>query len=98
MGIFNPSACCSGIYGIGGGAIIASFIMAFYHIPIHALAAASLIATFAASLMGVIFLVVISQLSRQNLAPDWPLGILLGLGGFAGIYLGARIHLSVKEV
>jgi uncharacterized membrane protein YfcA len=25
-------------------------------------------------------------------APDWALGALFGLGGFAGIYLGARLQ------
>jgi hypothetical protein len=26
----------------------------------------------------------------MSIAPDWPLGILFGLGGMAGMYLGAR--------
>ena len=26
----------------------------------------------------------------MSVAPDWPLGLLFGLGGMAGMYLGAR--------
>jgi uncharacterized membrane protein YfcA len=30
-------------------------------------------------------------------APDWPLGILFGLGGFVGMYCGARLQRFVPQ-
>jgi len=29
--------------------------------------------------------------------PDWPLGILFGLGGFIGMYLGAKTQKYVSQ-
>ena len=29
--------------------------------------------------------------------PDWPLGFLFGIGGFVGIYLGARCQKFVPQ-
>lgn len=86
-----------GIYGIGGGAIIAPFIVVFYRIPVYALAAATLLATMATSVLGVIFFVAIASLGKEPVGPDWFLGIIMGLGGFAGVYLGARMQHLVKE-
>ena len=34
-------------------------------------------------------------LHRPGAAPDWRLGLLLGLGGMAGMYLGARCQKHV---
>jgi uncharacterized membrane protein YfcA len=33
-------------------------------------------------------------------APDWPLGLLFGVGGAAGMYCGARLqkHLPAKAI
>jgi uncharacterized membrane protein YfcA len=28
----------------------------------------------------------------MNVAPDWALGFLFGIGGFAGMYCGARVQ------
>jgi uncharacterized membrane protein YfcA len=84
-----------GIYGIGGGAIIAPFLITAFRLPVHTIAGATLTATFAASIAGVIFytLMALSH-SDPNLAiaPDWGLGALLGIGGAAGMYIGARIQ------
>ena len=82
-----------GIYGIGGGAIIAPFLVSLYKLPIHAVAGASLMGTFVTSFTGVIFfqLLAFSPLtSTQIIAPDYRLGLLFGLGGAIGMYLGAR--------
>lgn len=86
-----------GIYGIGGGAIITPFILVVYRIPVHALAATALLTTMATSAMGVAFFVIIAALTKQPVAPDWGLGIIMGLGGFAGIYLGSWVQPLVKE-
>lgn len=80
-----------GIYGIGGGAIIAPFFVTFFHLPVYTVAGAALMGTFVTSVAGVIFYQVLAPFySSMSVAPDWSLGILFGLGGFAGMYLGAR--------
>jgi len=82
-----------GIYGIGGGAIIAPFFVTIFKLPVHTVAGASLMGTFITSAIGVLFFQLLSKssiASSQNIAPDYRLGILFGLGGIVGIYLGAR--------
>jgi hypothetical protein len=82
-----------GIYGIGGGSIIAPFFVTFYGLPIHAIAGATLMGTFATSVVGVSFYQLVApwyQAAGLAVAPDWLLGIRFGLGGIAGMYLGAR--------
>jgi uncharacterized membrane protein YfcA len=82
-----------GIYGIGGGAIIAPFFVTIYKLPVHTVAGASLMGTFITSTIGVVVFQLLSLSSftaTQNIAPDYRLGILFGLGGIVGIYLGAR--------
>jgi uncharacterized membrane protein YfcA len=82
-----------GIYGIGGGAIIAPFFVTIYKLPIHTVAGASLMGTFITSAIGVLFFQFLSTsslASTEQIAPDYRLGILFGIGGVIGIYLGAR--------
>lgn len=80
-----------GIYGIGGGAIIAPFFIAFFHLPVYAVAGAALLGTFVTSIAGVtVFHLLAPFYSDMSVAPDWSLGILFGIGGFCGMYLGAR--------
>jgi len=80
-----------GIYGIGGGAIVAPFFVAFFHLPVHAVAGAALLGTFMTSIAGVITYQMLSHFyAGVSVAPDWYLGILFGIGGFCGMYLGAR--------
>jgi hypothetical protein len=82
-----------GVYGIGGGAIIAPFYVAFFGLPVHAVAGAALLGTLVTSVFGVVFYQAVAPFfSRPDLAvaPDWLLGGLFGLGGMAGMYLGAR--------
>ncbi len=80
-----------GIYGIGGGAIIAPFLAAFFHLPVHVIAGASLMGTFMTSVAGVIiYQVLAASYPNMSVSPDWLLGFLFGAGGFAGMYFGAR--------
>ena len=80
-----------GIYGVGGGAIIAPFFVTFFGLPIYTVAGAALMGTFITSVAGVIFYQSIAPLyPNLSVAPDWFLGSLFGLGGMAGMYLGAR--------
>ena len=80
-----------GIYGIGGGAIIAPFFVTFLGLPVYTVAGAALMGTFVTSVAGVGFYQGIAPFyPNMSIAPDWLLGILFGLGGMAGMYLGAR--------
>lgn len=80
-----------GTYGIGGGAIVAPFFVAVFGLPVYTVAGAALMGTFITSVAGVLFYMLIAPwYPQQAIAPDWLLGLLFGLGGMAGMYLGAR--------
>ena len=84
-----------GTYGIGGGAIIAPFLMAIFGLPVYTIAGAALLGTFVTSIAGVIFYTIIAPLYAYTglaITPDWRLGSLFGAGGFMGMYLGARVQ------
>ena len=84
-----------GTYGIGGGAIIAPFCVAVFHLPIYTVAGAALLGTFLTSVAGVFFYSIIP--SNVPCAPDWLLGFLFGVGGFAGMYVGARLQKYIPQ-
>ena len=86
-----------GIYGIGGGAIIAPFCVAFLNIPVHTVAGAAMFGTFATSIVGVAIYSTVPFYNGQTAPPDWFLGILFGFGGLLGMYLGATCQKYVPE-
>ena len=86
-----------GIYGIGGGAIIAPFCVAFLNIPVHTVAGAAIFGTFATSVAGVAIYSLVPLYNGQTSPPDWMLGILFGVGGLLGMYLGATCQKYVPE-
>jgi len=86
-----------GAYGIGGGAIIAPFCISVFHLPVYTIAGATLMATFITSIAGAFFFSVIPATGGASTMPDWPLGILFGIGGFIGIYFGARLQKYVPQ-
>ncbi len=84
-----------GTYGIGGGAIIAPFLVAFFGLPIYTITGATLMSTFVTSIAGVAFYAGIAPFFAHtglSISPDWLLGALFGAGGFLGIYCGARLQ------
>lgn len=93
-GIFTLSlivGVLGGIYGIGGGSIIAPFFITFFGLPVYTVAGAALMGTFVTSVAGVVFYHAIAPFyPNLSVAPDWLLGVLFGVGGMAGMYLGAR--------
>lgn len=86
-----------GAYGIGGGSIIAPFCIAVFHLPVYTIAGAVLMGTFITSVGGGIFFSVIPVAKGVSSMPDWLLGILFGIGGSAGMYLGARFQKFVPQ-
>jgi len=84
-----------GTYGIGGGAIVAPFLVAVLRLPVYTTAGATLFSTFVASIFGVMVYYILSLFYTETnltIQPDWLLGFMFGIGGAAGIYLGARVQ------
>jgi uncharacterized protein len=89
--------CVGGIYGIGGGAILAPVLIGSGRKPSE-VAPAALASTFVTSAGGVIAFTILSLHQDTSVAPDWPTGIALGLGGLAGGYTGARIQSRMPDL
>ncbi len=90
-----------GAYGVGGGAIIAPFLVSMWKLPVHTIAGATLLGTLVTSLVAVLFFTVAGAwFGLEQVSPDWLLGGLLGLGGVLGMYTGARLqqHLPSKWI
>jgi len=85
-----------GIYGIGGGAIIAPFCVTVFRLPVYTVSGAALMGTFITSIAG-IFIYTFMPMGGIVYPPDWGLGILFGLGGLAGMYLGAKCQRYFSE-
>lgn len=89
-----------GIYGIGGGAIIAPFLVAILGLPVYTVAGAALLGTFVTSIAGVSFFELLHLTSVGEgvpVRPDWMLGSLFGVGGLFGTYFGARLQKYLPE-
>ena len=89
--------CVGGIYGIGGGSILAPILIGSGRRPAE-VAPAALASTFVTSVAGVITFTILSIHQHGSVAPDWPTGIALGVGGLAGAYTGARIQSRIPDV
>lgn len=61
-------------------------------------APAALASTFVTSVAGVITFTILSIHQHGSVAPDWPTGMALGVGGLAGAYTGARLQSRVPDV
>jgi len=78
-----------GIYGIGGGSLLAPLLVG-RGMAVAKVAPAALASTFVTSIVGAAAFTVLAVGVDGSVAPDWSLGIAAGLGGLAGGYLGAR--------
>ena len=96
LGLALVVGIIGGVYGIGGGSIIAPFLITFFRLPVYAIAGAVLLGTFVSSLAGVAFYSLI-PIKGAVAAPDWLLGLLFGAGGLIGMYLGARVQKYAPE-
>jgi uncharacterized membrane protein YfcA len=85
-----------GIYGIGGGSLLAPLLLAV-GFSAYQVAPATLTSTFLTSIVGIAAYQVLQLTHGGAIAPDWALGVWLGAGGFAGSYLGARLQRHVPE-
>ncbi len=71
-----------GLYGIGGGSILAPILIALGY-SVYEVAPATLAATFLTSLAGIATYQVHQAVHGGAIAPQWILGARLGAGGFA---------------
>ncbi|WP_308169775.1 sulfite exporter TauE/SafE family protein [Acrocarpospora catenulata] len=85
-----------GIYGIGGGSILGPFL-AGLGMSLAQVAPAALASTFLTSIVGAAAYAVLSLSAPGDVAPDWSLGLMCGLGGLIGGYLGARLQPRLPE-
>ncbi|RAY11773.1 sulfite exporter TauE/SafE family protein [Actinomadura craniellae] len=99
VGLAFAVGTAGGIYGIGGGSIIGPILVG-RGLPVARVAPAALAATFVTSIAGAGAYAVLAALSPADageIAPLWTLGLLCGLGGLVGGYLGARWQPRLPE-
>jgi uncharacterized protein len=89
--------CVGGIYGIGGGSILAPVLIGSGRSPAE-VAPAALASTFVTSVAGVVTFLILSIGHHGSVAPDWPTGLALGVGGLGGAYTGARIQHRIPDL
>jgi uncharacterized membrane protein YfcA len=95
VGLATVTGCVGGIYGIGGGSILSPILIGSGR-PAAEVAPAALASTFVTSLGGVLTFTLLS-IREGPVAPNWPTGIALGIGGIAGGYLGARMQSRLPD-
>lgn len=80
-----------GIYGIGGGSIVAPFFVAIVGLPVYTVAGAALMGTFITSVAGALYYHFLAGFYPGiPVSPDLLLGAMFGIGGVFGMYFGAR--------
>ncbi|MFF3444656.1 TSUP family transporter [Streptosporangium sp. NPDC002721] len=81
----------SGMYGIGGGSLLGP-ILAGRGLPVTEVAPAAPACTFVTSIAGALTYAVLTLITPGDITPLWALGLLCGLGGLIGGYLGAHLQ------
>jgi len=100
LGLSLVIGVVGGIYGIGGGAVLAPFLVAILKLPVYTIAGAALFSTFVSSIAGAgsFELLALTPLAAgAPVRPDWLLGALFGVGGLFGTYFGARLQKHLPE-
>ncbi|HNO15847.1 MAG TPA: sulfite exporter TauE/SafE family protein [Actinomycetota bacterium] len=77
-----------GVYGIGGGSLLAPLLVVLGCSPSR-VAPAALASTFITSCVGVAAYVLLAQMGEVAAAPAWEIAVAAGIGGLVGGYLGA---------
>jgi uncharacterized membrane protein YfcA len=85
-----------GTYGIGGGSLLAPALVGV-GFGVAEVAPAALASTFLTSIVGVLTYAVLSLRHSGSIAPDWTVGIAIGLGGLAGGWVGTGLQSMVPE-
>lgn len=80
-----------GVYGIGGGSLLGPILVG-RGMPVSEVAPAALASTFVTSVAGAGAFALLGLTAGGDIAPEWSVGLLCGLGGLIGGYLGARLQ------
>jgi uncharacterized membrane protein YfcA len=96
LGLSIVVGAVGGVYGIGGGSLLGP-VLAGRGTPMTVIAPAALASTFLTSIVGAVTFGLLSLVSDGEIAPVWALGVLCGVGGLAGGYLGARLQPHLPE-
>jgi uncharacterized protein len=90
-GIALVAGLVGGIYGIGGGSLLAPALVGSGYL-VAEVAPAALVSTLVTSCTGALAYAVLDLAGKPQAAPHWLLGISCGVGGLVGGYLGAAIQ------
>jgi uncharacterized protein len=86
-----------GMYGIGGGSILGPILVGS-GLALSRVAPAALASTFVTSVVGVIAFALLGlHAPERPIAPDWSLGLMCGIGGLVGGFLGASLQPRLPE-
>jgi uncharacterized membrane protein YfcA len=85
-----------GIYGIGGGSLLAPVLVGLGFSVVE-VAPAALASTFLTSIVGVATYAVLSLRHSGSIAPVWVVGLAMGAGGLLGGYVGAGLQHRLPE-
>jgi hypothetical protein len=72
--------------------MLAPYCISVLNLPPHVVAGAALSSTWVSSVIAALFYAFVPMGSSHGASPDWLLGAMFGMGGMAGIYLGARLQ------
>lgn len=87
-----------GIYGIGGGSILAPLLLIAGY-SVYQVAPAALVSTLAASVIGILAFSALALTDPSGSpVPDWSTGIAAGAGGAVGAYIGAGLQPRIPEI
>jgi hypothetical protein len=85
-----------GIYGIGGGSLLAPVLVGLGFSVVE-VAPAALASTFLTSIVGVLTYAILSLRHSGSIAPVWIVGLAMGAGGLLGGYVGAGLQPRLPE-
>jgi hypothetical protein len=85
-----------GIYGIGGGSLLAPVLVGLGFSVVE-VAPAALASTFLTSIVGVVTYAILSFRHSGSIAPVWVVGLAMGAGGLLGGYVGAGLQPRLPE-
>ncbi len=87
-----------GAYGIGGGALMAPFLISVLDLPPYVTSGATLFSTWCTSVVAAFFYAFGPRFgTTASASPDLMLGFLFGLGGMVGIFLGTKLQPYIPE-
>lgn len=85
-----------GIYGVGGGSLLAP-ILVVSGFAVASVAPAALLTTLVTSCAGALTFAVLAATGHPETTPQWGLGLACGLGGLIGGYIGASLQPRVPH-